>query len=156
MNQTVLRSINRYTPSSETTCVSVSSTMRTSASSGVWDPFEGFEDEYSEVGWDGFDAKPISPEVISAARRFFSWLAPYLRSGPKPDIAPGSDGTIGFEWRTRASTIRKLFVEIRPEGDLRAYWVRRDGKLEPQPIRSINFTKYNLEPLLNELTGEGA
>lgn len=147
-----------YTPSSGRISVSVAGRPYASvpAEVVVLDRFADFEEEYGELGWDGYDAQPIRTDVIAAARRFYGFLAPYLRSGPHPNIAPGSDGTIGFEWRTSGASIRKLFVEIRPDGNLRAYWVREGGGIDRLPVRPLGLAMPNLQSLLDELAGKGS
>lgn len=120
------------------------------------DPFDGFDVEYSEPGWDGDDARPISAATLLSARRFHAFLSTVERDLPVPNIAPGPDGTIGFEWRLRNGVIKKLFVEIR-DGDLmRAYWLRSGvGSIERQPLRSLNVAMYSLQSILSELSDAG-
>ena len=60
------------------------------------DRFSEYE-ELTVTNWDGYDAKPISPATVAAAR----WLASGMPAAMlnDADIAPGGDGSIGFEWR---------------------------------------------------------
>ena len=52
-------------------------------------------EEYSNDGWDGFDAIPISSKIVEKAKQFLDALP---LSIPAPEIIPEPDGTIGFEW----------------------------------------------------------
>ena len=70
--------------------------------------------EYESYGenWDGFGAERITSETIEAARQLSHLLPRQLRA---PDVAPGADGTIGFEWREGPPDNRKIFIiEIGP------------------------------------------
>lgn len=69
---------------------------------------------YSQPDWDGFGADPISSETLMLARRFLNVVP---RWWPMPDIAPGADGTIGFEWRYGRSG-HMIFVDIGPDGSI--------------------------------------
>src|SRR5215204_2402955 len=142
---------NPYVASSNETFVAAEAPVPTaehrrgaSLISHIRDPLDGFND-YANPNWDGFGADPIADETVASARRFHQFAATFAR-GSEPNIAPGSDGTVGFEWRSQGSAIRKLFVEIRPDGTLRAYWVRQSGAIERQPIRPLNFAMYMLQP----------
>lgn len=68
------------------------------------DPFDGYE-TLNFRGWDSYDAKPITPETIAIARA----VADLLRG--QPDIAPGADGMIGFEWVDNAKDHR-IFLDV--------------------------------------------
>jgi hypothetical protein len=53
---------------------------------------------YSECraeGWDGYSARPISPEAYHAAVRFILALPAVL---PMPDVVPEPDGELSLEW----------------------------------------------------------
>jgi hypothetical protein len=96
-------------------------------------------EQYTITGWDGFDAEPISSETVLAARRFKRALP---RNIDKPDIAPGADGTIGFEWRQGPTRDRVvLFVEIGPGATIRASKVSRD-RVRRWPSRHIGVGTY--------------
>jgi hypothetical protein len=86
------------------------------------DVLEGYE-QYSEGGWDGDDAQPITSETLAQAREFIRRLPP---GTPLPYVAPAIDGTIGLEWRCE-STIKKLFVDIGPGSVASAYWRLNNG-----------------------------
>ena len=82
------------------------------------DQFSDYEG-YNFSDWDGFGAVAIAEETIHAARRFYSLLP---RRVPRPDIAPGADGTIGLEWRFGPSTGRTVtFIEIGPGDAVKAF-----------------------------------
>src|SRR5215813_11462595 len=83
------------------------------------DPFSDW-DEYKTADWDGFGALAISDETIAAAREFYTML-PVLTD---VEIAPGPDGTIGFEWIFESGLLRKLFVDVGPGRVWNAYWRR--------------------------------
>jgi hypothetical protein len=75
------------------------------------DEFSEFE-LYDISDWDGYGADPITASTIATARSFYRMLPRIL---PPPDIAPGADGTIGFEWRLGSKETYKLFfVDIGP------------------------------------------
>ena len=68
--------------------------------------------------WDGFGAEPISSETIRAARRFKSLWPRHI---PIADIAPGADGTIGFEWRSGLPSDRTVvLIEVGPGNTVKA------------------------------------
>ena len=52
--------------------------------------------ECNIVGWDGYDALPVSKETLEAANRFILMLP--LTTLPTPDISPEPTGRIAFEW----------------------------------------------------------
>jgi len=54
------------------------------------DPLNGFE-QYNHRNWDGYDAKPITPETLRYARHLLGVMPDTF--GP-PDIAPSGDGSI--------------------------------------------------------------
>jgi hypothetical protein len=70
------------------------------------DEFTEYE-SYNVAGWDGFDAEAISGETIQESRNLFLLLPRELQS---VDIAPGADGTIGFEWRTGSGDQRIVTI----------------------------------------------
>jgi hypothetical protein len=117
-------------------------------------PFADYETSYGECNWDGFGALAITCEVIETASQFFNFLSPWLRSGANPSIAPGSDGTIGFEWRSRIGPIRKIFVEVQPSQNVRAYWVDATGNISRLPVRKLNFASYKIQDALNVFVGK--
>jgi hypothetical protein len=107
---------------------------RYSSTAPVPDEFSGYE-LYKVPDWDGYGAEPITSETVQAARSF-KLLLPM--DAPQPDIAPGGDGTIGFEWRSGSPGMRSLIlVDIGP-GDLitprRVNEAGRIERLEPTQL----------------------
>jgi hypothetical protein len=112
------------------------------------DPLRGYE-RYSVPNWDGYDAEPISAETISAARSFLKMLPTRLGS---PDIAPGSDGTIGFEWIFEDQKTRKLFIDIGPGRVWSGYWRKNSGANKTLAAKKISgLTPVDIAVLLAEL-----
>lgn len=85
-------------------------------------PLAGYEG-YNCRNWDGYDAEPISPETLAYARKLLEIMPDTLGW---PDIAPGGDGSIGFEWEP-AGTAKKLCFDVDPDLKWRAYWCASDG-----------------------------
>lgn len=98
------------------------------------DPFEGYEN-FESPNWDGYDAQPVTKETVQAARRLLGLIP---RDFPDPDIAPGSDGGIGFEWVLENSSIRKLFIDIGPGATWSAYWRLASGAKGNSPRRPMD------------------
>ena len=98
------------------------------------DPFEGYE-SFETANWDGYDAQPITKETVQAARRLLGLIP---RHFPEPDIAPGSDGGIGFEWVLENSSICKLFIDIGPGVTWSAYWRLASGSKGNSPRQPIS------------------
>jgi hypothetical protein len=116
----------------------------------VVDPFEGFE-QYSEPNWDGFDALPILSRTIADARKLYRFIEPDLRRLKRPNIAPGSDGNIGFEWYYRGGEIKKIFIEVQPQGKVRGYCVRASGAIEKLRPTDLDLALPIVGRLLSEL-----
>jgi hypothetical protein len=145
----------RYVPASEATYVDERSHwVEIDRSARGEDPLAGFE-EYDFSGWDGERAEPIQAATIRNARRFFDFLLTLPREGTAPNVSPGADGTIGFEWRPPSGGLKKLFVEIRPDDTVRAYWVYRDGQMEKRPPRLVQYAIYSLEHIIKEARQSG-
>lgn len=64
-------------------------------------------DAYSNPNWDGEGAEPISGLTVRAAKSIY-YLIP--RAHRTPDIAPCSDGSIGFEWRRGSRGNRVIYI----------------------------------------------
>jgi hypothetical protein len=112
-------------------------------------PLAGYE-EYAQPNWDGYDAEPIAPETLHAARFFLDMLPKTLG---EPDIAPGADGTIGLEWSFTNRSLRKLFIDIGPGAVWGGYWRRATGEtrtISADPITSD--TKHALKELFDGLS----
>jgi hypothetical protein len=113
------------------------------------DPLEGYE-QYSHGNWDGYDAEPITAETLQYARRL---LRPMPQTFGPPDIAPSADGSIGLEWVPEHGPLRKLFLDIGPGEEWRAYWNRRDGEFgRLQGTRLSAITKRTLQALFKDLS----
>ena len=97
------------------------------STSPVPDEFSEYE-LYDVRDWDGYDAAPITSETVQTARSF-KLLLP--REAPEPDIAPGGDGTIGFEWRFGSPEHRSLIlVDVGPGDLITARRVDEAGRIE--------------------------
>lgn len=120
-------------PTEDTHEVVVGTNARYSAVHSESDEFSEYE-LYNVPDWDGFGAQPITAEVVKTARRFSKILD---RAIMRPDIAPGANGTIGFEWRTM-SPESLVFVEV-SDGAFTA--LREVGKVTQQwpqqPLRDV-------------------
>jgi hypothetical protein len=87
---------------------------------------------FNQPDWDGHDAEPITRETLNYARRLLRIVPETL--GP-PDIAPAA-GSIALEWiPERHNTLDKLFLDIGPGEEWRAYWMLRDGSFGRLPGR---------------------
>jgi hypothetical protein len=87
-------------------------------------------EQYQVADWDGFGAEPISEATIAAARDLYGKLPPTYTA---PEMAPGPDGTIGFEWVFEAGPVRKLFIDVGPDRVWSAYWRLADGRTGTRP-----------------------
>jgi len=95
--------------------------------SSVSDEFDEYE-MYDFPDWDGYGGEPISHDTVQAARSFKRLLP---MDTPPPDIAPGGDGTIGFEWRSGSPENRSLIlVDVGPGDLVTARRVDESGRIE--------------------------
>jgi hypothetical protein len=101
------------------------------------DEFSAYED-YDFPDWDGSNAAPITLETVNAARRLRNLLP---RSVPSPDIAPGGDGTIGFEWRSGQEI---TFIEVGPGKTVKASRFFPNRPPETWPQKLIPFGIHSL------------
>ena len=101
------------------------------------DQFTPYE-VYDFPGWDGDDAAPISREVVDSARRLHAQLP---RDIPPAEVAPGPDGTLGFEWNMLGPV--RVVVEIGPGATVRAYRNVR-GKVDQFPRELIAIGAYRI------------
>lgn len=78
-----------------------------------------FEDycRYSVPNWDGYDAVPITDKTLDTARHLYELLTAEFVA---PEVVPGADGTIGFEWWPAPHN--KLYLDIGPGMTWSAYW----------------------------------
>lgn len=112
----------------------------------VRDEFSDYE-LYSFEGWDGFSAAPITLDTVRAARVFARRLP---LEAPRPDIAPGADGTIGFEWNLdRGKGSELIFVEVGPDMTIRAYR-EQGGRRREWPARLATIGAYTIAKELFE------
>ncbi len=82
---------------------------------------------YDVDDWDGYGALPISRETVESARRFFLQIP---RRFDYVDIAPGSDGTIGFEWRFGTGLNRSfVLIDVGPGEILSVRKIDPSGKI---------------------------
>jgi hypothetical protein len=119
-----------------------------------FDPFSEFLAAYGDDDWDGCGAVALSAEVLASARSFYRHITLFLRTAlPRPLIAPGADGSIGFQWHFQSGEYTKIFVELRPGNVIRSYCVRRaDGVLEKQPPEPIQPDGlYRLDDVLKRI-----
>jgi hypothetical protein len=115
-------------------------------------PLSGYE-QYQVPNWDQFDAEPITAETLAFARHLLRIMP--ISLGP-PDVAPAADGSIALEWVPSNTThkLNKLFLDIGPGTDWRAYWKMRDGKFDR--LTGAGFhesTKATLDNLFAKLSG---
>jgi hypothetical protein len=105
----------------------------------VADPHDLFANykQYEKSDWDGYGAEPISPDTVSAARKLLRFIPSEIEL---PEIAPGSDGGIGFEWIWTKGPISKLFIDIGPGATWCAYWRTASDKKGSSPRRKIDHT----------------
>jgi hypothetical protein len=114
------------------------------------DPLASYE-KFSQPNWDGYSADPISQQTLNYARRLLGVMPETL--GP-PDIAPAADGSIALEWiPERHNKLDKLFLDIGPGEEWRAYWMLRDGSFGRLPNKGYTGdTKRVLDKLFEELS----
>jgi hypothetical protein len=105
-------------PVSSGSSVSIALTPKPLGTSGSYSEPAPIVDEFSDYSgyetadWDGYGADPITPATVAAARSLQRLLD---REIPAADIAPGADGTIGFEWRSGSSGSRtRIVFEVGP------------------------------------------
>jgi hypothetical protein len=115
-------------------------------------PLPGYE-KYQTPNWDQFDAEPITAETLAYARRLLRVMPTSLGS---PDVASAADGSIALEWVPASTThkLNKLFIDIGPGTEWRAYWKMRDGKFDR--LTGVGFpatTKATFENLFAKLSG---
>jgi hypothetical protein len=96
----------------------------------VDDRFTEYE-SYGAPDWDGYGADPISIDTVRAARAFYHLLS---LNNDQPDIAPGADGTIGFEWRYGPPGRQKyIVIDVGPGDVVTARVVQHTGRIERYP-----------------------
>jgi hypothetical protein len=110
----------------------------------VDDSFDGY-DNYEVADWDGYGAEAITRETVRAAREMLGFIP---KNFPEPEIAPGADGSIGFEWIPGDSSIRKLFIDVGPGSTWTAYWRLASGEKGSIPRQVIDSTTSRLVEIM--------
>lgn len=101
------------------------------------DEFTEFE-SYDIPDWDGYGAQPIQTETVEAARAIWRLLP---MGAPRADIAPGGDGTIGFEWRTRTPTgFSRHVIIVGPDDKVMGMLISPHGETMWQRDTSVSTT----------------
>jgi len=90
--------------------------------------------ECSIVGWDGYEAKPVSRTSAEGAERFINLLPDRIQL---PEIYPEQDGYIAFEWHTDKDKIFSVTIS--------------DKLLIYAGIFSVNSKQHGEEKFLNEI-----
>ena len=109
-----------------------------------------YTQKYSMQNWDGYNADPINQATIDAAELILANLPSAFGS---PDIAPGADGSIGFEWIIEAGPLRKLYIDIGPGNFWSIYCRRSNGDSKTVSRKEVDHSlKSDLESLLAELS----
>jgi hypothetical protein len=84
-----------------------------------------------DAGWDSYNALPISSVVIERTRAFLRQVYEFGEAEvPSPFMAPGSDGSIGFEWEVGEKELLTTVHETGPVTFLTVEGEReREGEL---------------------------
>lgn len=90
--------------------------------------------ECSTVGWDGYEADPVSRTSAEGAEKFIDLLPDRIQL---PEIYPEQDGHIAFEWHTDKDKIFSVTIS--------------DRLLIYAGIFSINSKQHGEEKFLNEI-----
>jgi hypothetical protein len=115
------------------------------------DLLEGYE-QYQIEDWDGHGAEAITGATLAYARRLMHIMPTKLGH---PDAAPAADGSIALEWVPEDTThkLDKLFLDIGPGEEWRAYWQLRAGEFGRLPHAGFSDeTKTVLKSLFNDLS----
>jgi hypothetical protein len=102
---------------------------------------------YNFSDWDGCDAEPISAETIAAARRLLRLLP--RSAAATAEVAPGGNGTIGFQWTIGSGLDRIVkYIEVGP-GHIAKASTFADGRTTKRwPTRALSIGVYNFVPAL--------
>jgi hypothetical protein len=113
------------------------------------DPLASYE-QYASANWDAEGAEAITPTTLTYARRIMGLLPTNLG---QPDVAPAADGSIALEWVPKEHLkLDRLFLDIGPGEEWRAYWMLRDGAYGRLPGEGYSTdTRPALRELFNEL-----
>lgn len=90
--------------------------------------------ECSIVGWDGYEANPVSRASAEGAERFINLLPDRIQL---PEIYPEQDGHIAFEWHTDKDKIFSVTIS--------------DKLLIYAGIFNVNSKQHGEEIFLNEI-----
>jgi hypothetical protein len=101
------------------------------------EPLAGYE-TYAVENWEGYNALPITPETLAAARAIMKAL-PNQPFG-EPECSPGADGSIGLEWIMDRGSVRKLFIDIGPGRTWKAYWRFANNQTDTIPRKRITLS----------------
>lgn len=108
------------------------------------DEFSSFE-AYDIDDWDGYGARPITADTVKAARSFARL---FDQNVPRADVAPGGDGTIGFEWRLGVpGAVIRIIIDIGPGGRVFARRIDHGGTV-------ISFSPTRVETGARQLLHE--
>jgi len=91
------------------------------------------KNEYAEVGWDGYEANPISGEALQRARILIMALPEGV---PWPELVPSVEGEIAYEWKLGHSKI----LSVTPHPHL-LVWAASLGSNHTQ-FGKIPFNKF--------------
>jgi hypothetical protein len=100
-------------------------------------------------GWDSYDAKPPTPEVITAARQLLAVVL--AKKAPIDRLNPSVVGGIGFTFRLTAEA-HHVYVEFRNTGTCHALYHDPKGDQTEAPVHKIETTQAGYEKLVDDLT----
>ena len=80
-----------------------------------------------EIGWDGYDGRPVSFEVANFALRVLETVCQV--DAPEPQIVPGNSGDLQIEWHTPEGDIE---LHVREPNDVHAW------RSQTTPVESIS------------------
>jgi hypothetical protein len=95
------------------------------------------KNEYAEVGWDGYEASPISEEAIQRARILIKALPD---GAPCPELVPSAEGEIAYEWNLGHSQV----LSVTPHPHL-LVWAASLGSNHTQ-FGKISFNNFDPWP----------
>ena len=98
---------------------------------------------YNFRDWDGCDAEPILPETLDAARRLLRLLP--RSAAATAEVAPGGNGTIGFQWTTGSGSDRMVrYIEVGPGQIVKASTFADGRTTKRWPTRPLSIGVYNI------------
>ena len=78
--------------------------------SQILNDIESLKTKFSEEGWDGYDASPISPEATNSAMAFAKQLPDAIVT---PEITPENDGGVSFDWSNGTDLVFSISITPR-------------------------------------------